>query len=376
MMKIHQYPGPFMRIAVLPGDDIGPEITNATVTVLQRADQVFGLGLEFDFHTVGIEAHKTCGTTLPASALAAALAADGVLLGPGGMTAYPPAEDGGINIPGTIRKQFDLYANIRPARTRRGVPGALPALDCVIVRENTEGFYADRNMYRGSGEFMPTSDTAVSVRLITNRASKRIAERAFRIAATRGGHVTVVGKRHVLKMTDGLFVGAAEEVARAYPLVPLREIDIDAMAADLYAHPYKYDTILTSNMLGDILSNLANSLSGSLGFACALNAGDERAVANAGHGSAPDIAGRGIANPSGLILSSALLLEWLGERHRKPAFAAAAQAINSALDAAVATPEGHTFDLGGTAATSSFARRIAAGLETYAEMDESLARPS
>ncbi len=355
-----------MRIAVLPGDDIGPEITDATMIVLERADQVFGLGLEFDFHTVGMAAHKTCGTTLPASALDAARAADGVLLGPGGMTAYPPVEDGGINIPGTVRKQLDLYANIRPARTRRGVPGARPGLDCVIVRENTEGFYADRNMYLGIAEFMPTSETAISMRLITSRASRRIAERAFRIAASRGGHVTVVGKRHVLKITDGLFVSAAEGAARAYPSVPLREIDIDAMAADLYAHPHKYDTILTSNMFGDIFSNLANSLAGSLGFASALNAGDKHAVANAGHGSAPDIAGRGIANPSGLILSSALLLEWLGERHAKKAFAAAAQAINSALDAAVATPEGHTRDLGGTATTFSFARRVAEGLETHA----------
>lgn len=355
-----------MRIAVLPGDDIGPEIIDATVLVLKEADRLFGLGLEFDFHTVGMQAHKACGTTLPASAFEAARSADGVLLGPGGMTAYPPVEDGGINIPGTIRKQFDLYANIRPARTRRGVPGALAGLDCVIVRENTEGFYADRNMYRGNADFLATPDTGISIRLVTARASRRIAERAFQIAASRRGHVTVVGKRHVLKNTDGLFVGAAEEVAADYPSVPLREVDVDAMAADLYSRPQKFDTILTSNMFGDILSNLANALAGSLGLASALNAGDKHAVANAGHGSAPDIAGRDMANPSGLILSSALLLRWLADRHGKPAFAAAAQAINAALDATVATPEGRTGDMAGTATTASFAKRIATGLEAHA----------
>ncbi len=172
-----------MKLAVLPGDDIGPEIVAAALDVLSTADKVFGLGIDYDVHEVGMAAHRRLGTTPPDTAMAGVLAADGVLLGPGGMTAYPPLSEGGVNIPGTIRKRLELFANIRPARSRRNVPRAHPGLDCVLVRENTEGFYADRNLHQGYGEFMPTPDVAMSMRLITAKASKRIAERAFEIAA-------------------------------------------------------------------------------------------------------------------------------------------------------------------------------------------------
>jgi 3-isopropylmalate dehydrogenase len=165
--------------------DIGPEITEAALTVLDAVDRAFSLGLEYDVHEVGMKAHKRSGTTLPDAALRAVRETDGIVLGPGGMTAYPSASDGGINIPGTIRKQLDLYANIRPARARRGVPNARAGLDCLIVRENTEGFYADRNLYQGHGEFMPTPDVAMSFRLITTKSSRRIAERAFLAAVAR-----------------------------------------------------------------------------------------------------------------------------------------------------------------------------------------------
>jgi 3-isopropylmalate dehydrogenase len=352
-----------MKLAVLPGDDIGPEITEAALRVLEAVGDRFGLGLEFDIHEVGMAAHRRHGTTLPDSALAAARAADGVILGPGGMTAYPPAQEGGINIPGTIRKQFELYANIRPARSRP-VPKAHPGLDCVIVRENTEGFYADRSLHQGYGEFMPTPDCAMSVRLITAKASRRIARKAFELAETRRKHVTMVGKRHVLQVTDGLFMREAEAVAREHPSVTLREIDIDAMAAELYTHPESFDVILTTNMFGDILSNQAVALSGGLGLAAALNVGDERAAANAGHGSAPDIAGRGIANPIGIILSSALLLRWYGATRRNNAFMAAAEAIEQAVDAVLPDPRRRTRDLGGDASTMGFAEAVCRELGT------------
>lgn len=351
--------GVTLRIAVLPGDDIGPEITDATLTVLDAAAQRFGLQIEFDIHEVGMAAHRKGGTTLPPAALEAAKAADGVLLGPGGMTAYPPLADGGVNIPGTIRKQLGLWANIRPARSRPGLPRALEGLDCVIVRENTEGFYADRNMFQGNGEFMPNPDTAMSIRLITAEASRRIAEKAFAIAADRGGHVTSVGKRHVLQVTDGLFMRQVEAVAARYPQVPYRELDVDAAAADLYLRPGSFDVLLTTNMFGDILSNLANGLAGSLGLASALNVGDDHAAANAGHGSAPDIAGRDIANPCGLLLSSALLLGWLGERHGLPEASEAGVAIEAALDHVLADPASRTKDLGGASGTRAFAAAVA-----------------
>lgn len=347
-----------MKLAVLPGDDIGPEITEAALAVLEGADRRFGLNLTFDVHEVGMASHRRCGTTLPEAAFAAAEGADGIILGPGGMTAYPPAQDGGINIPGTIRKKLELYANIRPARTRKGVPNGLPGLDCVVVRENTEGFYADRSLFHGYGEFMPTPDVALSVRMITAKASRRIGRMACEVARQRKRHVTMVGKRHVLQVTDGLFMREVEAVAADYADVEFREIDVDAMAAELYSRPERFDVILTTNMFGDILSNQAVALSGGLGLAGALNVGDGHAAANAGHGSAPDIAGRGIANPSGLILSTALLLRWLGVRDKNNAYAAAAGAIEGALDTVLGRRETRTQDLGGSATTASFARAL------------------
>lgn len=276
-----------MKIAMLPGDDIGPEISDATRHVLEVADEHFGLGLDFDVHEVGMSSFRRNGTTLPEAVVEACVAADGVLLGPGGMTLYPPVDEGGINIPGTIRKRLDLYANLRPSRYRAGVPLSRNGLDVLIVRENTEGFYADRSLFEGYGEFRPTADTALSLRLITTKASRRIAEVAFDQARRRRGHVTVVGKRHVMKVTDGLFVSTVEEVAAGYPDVELHEMDVDAMAADLYLRPERYDVLLTTNMFGDILSNEASALAGGLGLAGALNVGDHHAAANAGHGSAP-----------------------------------------------------------------------------------------
>ncbi|MGC5796098.1 isocitrate/isopropylmalate dehydrogenase family protein [Sphingomonas sp. NFX23] len=352
-----------MKIVVLPGDDIGPEITDAALLVLTEADKRFDLGLKFEQHEVGMAAHRKSGTTLPNGVLEATFDADAVLLGPGGMTAYPPASEGGINIPGTIRKSLDLYANLRPARSRPGLERARPGLDCLIARENTEGFYADRNMFSGNGEFMPTPDLALAVRKITRQASRRISEKAFELAMGRRKHVTIVGKRHVLQVSDGLFVEEAKAVARKYPDVAIREVDIDAMVAEIYTNPDRFDVIVITNMFGDILSNLAVALSGGLGLAASLNVGDRRAAANAGHGSAPDIAGKGIANPSGFILSAAMLLNWWGTRDGgDEKFTLAAKSIERSLDAVLMSGQ-RTGDLGGLLDTKAYAKAIADNLK-------------
>lgn len=343
-----------MDILVLPGDDIGPEITEATLSVLRNVNDVFSLDLQFETIEVGMARHRKDGTTLPDWIVDRAGTADGLVLGPAGMTAYPPKSEGGINVPGTIRKALDLYANIRPAKTRPNIADARAGLDCVIVRENTEGFYSDRNMFMGSGEFMPTEDCALSVRKITRKASRRIAEVAFRYAARRRNSVTSVGKRHVLQISDGLFMTEAEAVAADYSNVNYREIDVDAAAALLYSKPEAFDVILISNMFGDILSNLAAALSGGLGLAASVNAGDANAAANAGHGSAPDIAGQNRANPAGLMMSSALLLDWLGERKNRPDLIEASKAMIGAIETGLANPESRTSDLGGTGSTSGF----------------------
>ena len=355
-----------MNVLVLPGDDIGPEITAAAIGVLERANAVYSLGLDFVTREIGVASFKRIGTTLPDSIVEEALTADAVVLGPCGMTEYAPREKGGINVPGTIRKRLDLYANLRPARSRPGLERALPRLDCLIVRENTEGFYSDRNMFMGSGEFMPTPDVALSVRKITVKASKRIAQVAFDYALRRRMQVTAVGKRHVLQLSDGIFIEQATQVAAGFPQVKWREMDIDAMAADLYTRPERHDVILITNMFGDVLSNLAVAMSGSLGLAAALNAGDQHAVANAGHGSAPDIAGKDIGNPTGLILSCAMLLDWLGNRHGKTQMLNAGRAIEAAVDAVLADPNQRTADLGGSTGTRAFGAAVVAHLEKSA----------
>jgi len=347
-----------MKIAVLPGDDIGPEITSATLAVLEAADRRFDLDLAFDVAEVGMDAHRRTGTTLPAPAMEAARNADGIILGPCGVATYPPESDGGVNVPRTIRKAFDLYANIRPARSRPPLPRAVPGLDCLIVRENTEGFYADRSLFEGPGEFLPTADCALSFRKITAQASRRIARVAFEAARHRRGRITVVGKRHVLPLTDGLFFNEVKNEALLHPNVTWREMDIDAIAADLYTRPGDHDVILTTNMFGDMLSNEALALSGSLGLAQSLNMGECHAAANAGHGSAPDIAGLGTANPSGLMLSAAMLLRWLGERHQLREFVHAAASLEAATDAAMLDPVGLTADLGGSAKTQAFTKAV------------------
>jgi isocitrate/isopropylmalate dehydrogenase len=351
-----------MNIVVMPGDDIGPEITAAARRVLEAANDVYTLDLRMTEVDVGMASHRRNGTTLTDSALQAAFDADGVILGPCGMTAYPPREQGGINVPGTVRKRLELYANLRPARSRAGVPDARRDLDVLIARENTEGFYADRNMHLGLGEFMPTEDVALSVRKITRAGSRRIAKVAFEYAKRRRRKVTAVGKQHVLQITDGLFMQEAYAEAKNHPEVEFREMDVDAMAADLYTRPERHDVILITNMFGDILSNEASALAGGLGLSAALNAGETHAVANAGHGSAPDIAGRGIANPTGLILSTGMLLEWLGVRHGKEPYLAAAQAVHDAVDRALADPQARTGDLGGKGGTAAFAGAVAGNI--------------
>lgn len=348
-----------MNIVVLPGDDIGPEITSATLTVLQAADERFGLGLRPTTHEIGFASLKSEGTTLPGHVLEAARAADGIILGPASMSAYPPLEQGGVNVPGTIRRQLDLYANLRPFRTRPGLPDARAGIDILMARENTEGFYPDRNMFAGRGEFMPTDDVALSVRTITAKASRRIARIACELSRERRGKVTAVHKKHVLQLTDGLFMRAASGVASEYPDVTFADINVDAMASALYESPEQFDVILITNMFGDILSNQAAAMAGGMGLAGGLNVGDTHAAANAAHGSAPDIAGKDVANPSGLIISSAMLLRWLGRRHELASFGKAADAIDAALDATLADPRKRTVDLGGEARTSAFASHVA-----------------
>ena len=351
------------RLVVMEGDGIGPEISAATLDVLRAADRRFGLGLSFSSTTIGFVALRQAGSTFPPAALDAAKAADGVILGPVSHNDYPPVAEGGLNPSGELRKRLDLFANIRPARTpsgfsaRCGVP-----VDLVIARENTEGFYADRSMFLGPGEFMPTPDLALAVRKITRAGSTRIAETAFALAMRRRKKITAVHKANVLRVSDGLFLECVRAVAARFPEVSYNEQIIDAMTALLVRDASAFDVIVTTNMYGDILSDLAAEIAGSLGLAASLNAGADYAVAQAQHGSAPDIAGKDIANPASLIGSAAMLLAWLGERRNAAPLTAAAAAIDAALERTIASPDLRTRDLGGPLGTKAFGQRVAAAL--------------
>ena len=344
-----------MKLLVLPGDGIGPEITAATLGVLQAADRKHDLGIAFETREIGLAALKKEGTTLPAGVLERAREVEGVILGPLDQLRYPPAEKGGLNPSALFRVKLDLYANVRPARSRAGLGRPM---DLVIMRECTEGFYPDRNMHEGSGEFSPVPGVALSVRKISAFACERIARRAFELAGKRKNLVTAVHKANVFRMTDGLYLDTVRKVARDFPRVKLEEEIVDAMAAKLVRHPQRYDVVLATNMYADILSDLASELSGSLGLAGSILAGEKLCAAQAQHGSAPDIAGQDRANPTSLILSAAMLLEWMGTARALRA----AKAIDAAVDKVLAIPEKRTADLGGKLGTRAFGEAVAAAL--------------
>ncbi|MDX1529634.1 MAG: isocitrate/isopropylmalate family dehydrogenase, partial [Gammaproteobacteria bacterium] len=331
-----------IKLVVLPGDGIGPEITTATLKVVYALNDKLGLKLELVERAMGLASLKTHGSSLPKEILEEAREADGVILAPVSTYEYPPADEGGINPSATIRLAFDLYANIRPAKTYPGVPATVKAMDLVVVRENTEGFYADRNMVVGSGEFQPTEDVALSVRKITRKGSIRIAKAAFELAKRRRKKVTVVHKANVLRVSDGFFLKCVKEVAADYPDVSLDESIIDAMTARLIRTPEAFDVICTTNMFGDILSDEAAELAGGLGLAGALNAGDTHAIAQATHGSAPDIQGKGIGNPVALMLSSGMLLDWLGAKHGRKDLQQAWTALQGAVEKALSDSANRT----------------------------------
>ncbi len=348
-----------MQLLVLPGDGIGPEISVATVDVLRHVAGLVGFDPVFSYAEIGFASLAKEGTTFTDAVFEAARRADGVILGPVSHNEYPPTEQGGLNPSGQLRRRLDLYANIRPARTRPGfVPRCGVPVDLVVVRENTEGFYADRTMFVGTGEIMPTPDLAMAFRKVTREGSMRIAESAFALAMLRRKLVTAVHKANVLRVSDGLFLECVRTVAARFPEVRYEEKLIDAMAALLIRDASVFDVIVTTNMFGDILSDEASELSGSLGLAASLNAGSDHAVAQAQHGSAPDIAGRDIANPASLIGSAGMLLAWLGERRGDERLLRAGGMIEAGLDRLIGDPSGRTADLGGPLGTKAFAAAL------------------
>lgn len=357
------------RIAVIPGDGIGPEVIAQGLKALRRAEAVVrGFHLEFEMLEAGAGCYLRSGRGLPEATLAAARAADAVLLGACGLpdVRYPDGTEIAPQV--ELRSLLDLYAGIRPARLLPGVPSPLAGrapgdVDLVVVRESTEGLFASR-----AGGVVLGDLLATDTQIITRAGTERVVRAAFdwcrhrpRAHPERLRRVTCVDKANILR-SFAFFRRIFDEVAADYPDVTADHVYIDAAAMFLVRQPEAWDVLVTENMFGDILSDLAAGLIGGMGMAPSADIGDRHAVFQPCHGTAPDIAGRGIANPAATILSAAMLLSWLGSRYHDAALAEAARRIDAAVLAALAAGEARTPDIGGSCHTEeagdAIARRI------------------
>lgn len=337
-----------LKIGILEGDDIGHEVVPASVKIARAAAEKVGLAIEWTEVPVGRRALDTHGHTMPAGTLETLGTLDGWILGPIGHREYPKVPEA-INPHPILRKRFDLFANVRPTRSFPDIGCLHDDIDIVIVRENNEGFQPDRNVVMGSGEFRPTHDVTISVRVITMEGSRKVARAAFEIARSRRKKLTLVHKNTVYKLGCGMFVDGCYEVGKEFPDVEVDEVIVDTMAMRLVRDPQSFDTVVTTNMFGDILTDEAAGLVGGLGMAPGLCIGKGAiAMAQATHGSAPDIAGKGIANPFAMIESTRMLFDWLGRRHEIEQAVRMSGIMKTGIDAALSDPSTRTPDIRGT----------------------------
>ena len=348
-------------IAVLPGDGIGVEVMAVALELLRHLEPRTGRRFSTVTYPAGAQHYADTGTALPESTLAGCRATDAILFGAMGLP-HVRAADGTEIIPQLdIRFALDLYAGVRPVRTWTGLPVPLvdpraTHIDLVLVRENTEGlFYA-----RGRG--VVESDVAYDTMRISRAGTARIADFALRLARVRKtqgkpGHVTNVDKANVFS-SMAFWRQVFHERAALFPDIATADAYVDAMALNLVLKPWNYDVLVTENMFGDILSDLIASLVGGMGMAPSGDIGDHHGLFQPAHGTAPDIAGQGIANPTAMILSVAMMLDWLAPRHDDPALADAARAIESAVQAVFETGAVRPRELGGSSGTAEIARAV------------------
>jgi isocitrate dehydrogenase (NAD+) len=326
-------------IAVIRGDGIGPEIMDASLRVLDALK----VGLNYEFVDAGMAALEKHGELLPAATLDAIGRHHIALKGP----LTTPVGEGFTSINVELRRRFDLYANVRPAITFPGTKARYENIDLITVRENTEGAYGSE------GQTMSADgQQAQSLIRVTHRGSERILRYAFDLATKLGRKkVTIVHKANIMKTTSGLFLKVGREVATEYPHIQTNEMIVDNTCMQLVMRPEQFDVIVTTNLFGDIISDLCAGLVGGLGLAPGANIGTEGAIFEAVHGSAPDIAGKGIANPCALLLAAGQMLDHLGQQE-------AAKRLRDAIRATMAAKDRVTPDLGGTGSTGSFADAI------------------
>ena len=325
-------------ITLIPGDGIGPEVTEAVVRILTAS----GVSIQWESHDAGVVAFERTGQTLPVDLIDSVRRNKVALKGP----VTTPIAQGFTSVNVGLRKALDLYTNLRPVWNLPGVDARFQGVDMVIVRENTEDLYAGLEH-----EVIP--GVVESLKIITERASTRIAHFAFQHARRNGRRrVTAIHKANIMKLSDGLFLESARRVAREYGDIKYDERIVDAACMQLVMFPEKFDVLLLPNLYGDIVSDLCAGLVGGLGVVGAANLGSEMAVFEAVHGSAPDIAGKNLANPTALLLSAVLMLRHIDE-------GAAADRIMQALGRVLTGGQVRTRDLGGTASTSEFSEAVA-----------------
>lgn len=331
------------KIAVLPGDGIGPEVTKAALRVLDAVQEASkGLSLTYVHGEAGLNCIKKYDTNVPPKTLQMLKETDACLKGP--MTT--PEEAGAPpSAAVTIRKAFNLYANVRPCKTLPGVWALRSDIDLVILRENTEGLYFGK-------EFEVSPGKGVAMRVVTQKASEKIARLACKLASDRRKHLTCVHKRNILRVTDGIFREAVFRVASDYPSIEVDEVYVDAMAMRLIKEPQRFDVIVTTNMFGDILSDEAAQLVGGLGLAAGANIGDDYGMFEPVHGSAPKYAGRNKVNPIATILAAKMMLEYLNETR-------ASNLVQKAVEQVLKEAKVRTYDLGGTSTTQEVGEGIA-----------------
>jgi len=325
------------KVTLIPGDGIGPEITDATIKIIQAS----GADIEFEKCLAGVTALENCGDILPKETVSSIEKNSIALKGP----LTTPLGGGFRSVNVQLRKIFDLYANVRPAKNFKGIKTPFEGVDLITVRENTEGLYTGI-------EYEVNKDVTQAVRVITRQATERVIKYAFDLARSQGRKkVTVFHKSNIMKVTDGLFTSVAEDIAKDYPDILCDYLIIDAACMKLVTNPEKFDVIVTSNLFGDIVSDLTSGLIGGLGLTCGSNIGKDAAIFEAVHGSAPDIAGQNKANPTALIMAAVQMLLHIGEYD-------AAAKIQTAVERTIEEGKWTTVDIGGNASCSDYGKAV------------------
>jgi len=342
-------------IILIPGDGIGPEVTAAAVRILEAT----GVKLNWDVQNAGAEAYEKHHEYMPKELVESFERTKVALKGP----ITTPIGGGFSSINVALRKRFELYANFRPIRNLPHIPTRYPDVDLIIVRENTEGLYSGIEH-----EVVP--GVVESLKIITAKASTRIARFAFEYARkNKRKRIHAIHKANIMKLSDGLFLRCARDVAKEYPEITYGEHIVDNTCMQLVTNPYQYDMLVLENLYGDIISDLCAAFVGGLGLVPGANFGDGCAIFEAVHGSAPDIAGRNIANPTAVLRSGLLMLRYLGEME-------AATRIRNALERVYRIKEKRTRDVGGSASTSEFADAVIGAMQEQENPSEARPMPS